>query len=113
VLEHVRDDIKAIRELVRILSPQGFALLIVPRTESGTTTEDWAFADPARNFHYRGYGRDFDSKLASAVPEAHVIAAADRDPVTDDEKRLHILTKSVFWRDRLLSKLPGAASAAP
>ena len=112
MLEHVRDDTSAIGELVRILSPEGFVLLIVARTESGGLTEDWAFADPAKNFHYRGYGGDFDQKLFSTVPHIHVLAAAERDPVTGDEKRLHMLTKSLFWRDRWLSTLRNAVAAA-
>jgi SAM-dependent methyltransferase len=108
VLEHVRDDAKALREMMRVLSPRGFILLMVPRTENGTLTEDWAFADPAKNFHYRGYGRDFDEKLREVLPQAYVMAAEAADPVTGDEKCLHMLTKSEFWRDRWLLVVPNA-----
>jgi SAM-dependent methyltransferase len=108
VLEHVRDDAKALRELMRVLSPDGFLLLIVPRSEAGTLTDDWAFPDPAKNFHYRGYGRDFETSLAKAVPQAHVVIVEAADPVTGDAKRLHMLTKSIFWRERWLATAPGA-----
>jgi 2-polyprenyl-3-methyl-5-hydroxy-6-metoxy-1,4-benzoquinol methylase len=103
VLEHVKDDTKAIAELVRILSPEGFLVLAVPRTETGEATEDWGFADPVKNFHYRGYGRDFDARLKSVVPGVHVLAQERADPVTGDTKRFHVLTKSRFWRDRFLA----------
>jgi 2-polyprenyl-3-methyl-5-hydroxy-6-metoxy-1,4-benzoquinol methylase len=100
VLEHIRDDAQALRELVRVVSPAGFILLIVPRTETGSVTDDWGFADPEKNFHYRGYGRDFDARITGIVPNAYVLAAEASDPVTGDGKRIHLLTKSAFWRDR-------------
>ncbi|MGH6874659.1 MAG: class I SAM-dependent methyltransferase [Aestuariivirgaceae bacterium] len=108
VLEHVGDDAKALGELIRILSPQGFLILIVPRVLTGTMTEDWGFPDPAKNFHYRGYGRDFDARLVNTLPHVHIMAAALPDPVTGDMKRIHVLTKSDFWRDRLLANVSAA-----
>jgi SAM-dependent methyltransferase len=101
VLEHVKEDEQAIRELVRILSLRGFLVLAVPRADTGETTEDWGFADPARNMHYRGYGREFDARLASIVSPIHVFAVTQRDPVTGDARKFHLLTKSDFWRDRV------------
>ena len=101
VLEHVKEDEQAIRELVRILSSRGFLVLAVPRADMGETTEDWGFADPARNLHYRGYGRDFDARLALIVSPVHVFALTQRDPVTGDARKFHLLTKSDFWRDRV------------
>jgi ubiquinone/menaquinone biosynthesis C-methylase UbiE len=100
VLEHVRDDAQALRELVRIVSNEGFILLIVPRAETGSATDDWGFADPEKNFHYRGYGNDFPARIAGIVPNTHVLMAETSDPVTGDAKRIHMLTKSAFWRDR-------------
>jgi SAM-dependent methyltransferase len=108
VLEHVHDDTSALRELTRILSPEGFLLLIVPRVLSGGLTEDWGFPDPAKNFHYRGYGSDFDARLVSILPELHIMAAALPDPVTGDVKRVHVFTRSDFWRDRLLAEVSAA-----
>jgi SAM-dependent methyltransferase len=109
VLEHIRDDAQALRELVRVVSPAGFILLIVPRTETGFLTDDWGFADPEKNFHYRGYGRDFDARIAGIVPNAYVLAAEASDPVTGDRKRMYMLTKSAFWRDRWLTATPPLA----
>jgi SAM-dependent methyltransferase len=108
VLEHVGDDARALGELIRILSPQGFLILIVPRVLTGSMTEDWGFPDPAKNYHYRGYGRDFDARLVNILPNVHIMAAALPDPVTGDAKRIHVLTKSDFWRDRLLANVSAA-----
>jgi SAM-dependent methyltransferase len=113
VLEHVGDDAKALRELIRILSPQGFLLLIVPRALTGNITEDWGFPDPAKNFHYRGYGRDFDARLVNTLPNIHIMAAVLPDLVTKDVKRIHVLTKSDFWRDRLLAGVSAARAVDP
>jgi SAM-dependent methyltransferase len=101
VLEHVEDDAKAIRELVRILSLRGFLILAVPRTEVGEATQDWGFADPAKNLHYRGYGRDLDDKLRKLVPEAYHFPVEYPDPVTDDAKKFYLLTRSNFWRNKI------------
>jgi len=100
VLEHVADDAKAIRELARILSKEGFLVLAVPRTEVGETTEDWGFADPEKNLHYRGYGRDLDDRLRKIVPDAYLFPLEYPDPVTGDAKKFYLLTKSNFWRDK-------------
>jgi SAM-dependent methyltransferase len=108
VLEHVRDDAAALRELNRILSPRGFLILIVPRVLTGIWTQDWGFPDPAKNFHYRGYGRDFDAMLVNTLPNIHILAASLPDPVTGDAKNIHVLTKSAFWRDRLLASVSAA-----
>jgi SAM-dependent methyltransferase len=66
VLEHVPDDAKAMRELLRILKPSGRALLLTPlAVDGGGTDEDPSVAEPAerdRRFgqwdHVRIYGRD-------------------------------------------------------
>ena len=100
VLEHVKDDVQAIHELVRILSPQGFLILAMPRPEAGEATEDWGFADPGKNLHYRGYGRDFDQRLKAIVSPVRMFAIERQDPVTADAKRFHLLTKSDFWSGR-------------
>jgi SAM-dependent methyltransferase len=112
VLEHVCDDAAALRELIRILSARGFLVLIVPRVVTGILTEDWGFPDPAKNFHYRGYGRDFDAMLVNTLPNIHILAAALPDPVTGDTKRIHVLTKSDFWRDRMLANVSAARRVA-
>jgi len=71
VLEHIADDIKAMRELYRILKPKGMAILQVPQNLSiEKTFEDNTITDPkerAKIFgqydHLRIYGRDYFDKL--------------------------------------------------
>lgn len=75
VLEHVPDDRKAMRELARILSPQGFGIVMVPLiTGVEDTHEDPAIVAGAARWkaygqddHLRQYGRrDFVERLQQA-----------------------------------------------
>ena len=73
VLEHIRDDTKAIRELYRVLRPGGWGVFQIPQDLSRELTfEDNSIRnkkDRARIFgqydHVRIYGRDFFEKLRS------------------------------------------------
>jgi len=74
VLEHVPDDIKAMRELLRVLKPGGHAVLQVPlAVNSATTAEDPAVTDPKERErlygqfdHVRLYGQDYGDRLIRA-----------------------------------------------
>jgi SAM-dependent methyltransferase len=75
VLEHVRDDIAAMREINRVLKPGGFAILQVPFFKPFTTItfEDNSITDPrerekvfGQNDHVRKYGTDYPDRIASA-----------------------------------------------
>jgi SAM-dependent methyltransferase len=74
VLEHVDDDVKALKEIFRILRPGGWALVLVPLQESRETTlEDPSVTDPAerrrlfgQHDHVRLYGRDFPRRPETA-----------------------------------------------
>lgn len=74
VLEHVRDDRKALRELHRVLRPGGWAILQVPLdAKRERTYEDPTITDPAerrRAFgqedHLRIYGQDYRDRLVEA-----------------------------------------------
>jgi len=73
VLEHIPDDTKAMKELYRILKPNGVAILQIPQDLSREHTfEDDTITDPkerAKIFgqydHVRIYGRDYFNKLRS------------------------------------------------
>lgn len=62
ILEHIKDDLKAIRELWRIIKPNGKIVLMVPIDMEKNTEE---YKKPNRLFddHFRYYGKDFMSKL--------------------------------------------------
>ncbi len=75
VLEHVREDRKAMRELYRILRPGGFGVVMVPLVRGvDDTQEDPAVNTPELQWKYYGmadhvrqYGkRDFAARLAAA-----------------------------------------------
>ena len=71
ILEHIEDDRKALRELYRILRPDGWAVVLVPQDLNREKTfEDDTITSPeerARIFgqydHRRIYGRDYADRL--------------------------------------------------
>jgi SAM-dependent methyltransferase len=75
VLEHVRDDIKAMTEICRVLKPGGFAVLQVPffSPVPDATFEDAAVTDKGmreklfgQDDHVRKYGRDYTQRIQRA-----------------------------------------------
>jgi SAM-dependent methyltransferase len=71
VLEHVENDRRAMREMLRVLRPGGEAMLLVPIVLEQPTLENPAIATPEeRKRHYwqedhvRLYGGDFKDRLA-------------------------------------------------
>jgi hypothetical protein len=70
VLEHVPDDRRAMREMVRVLKPGGVALLLVPIVLEQPTLEDPSIVTPEQRKaaywqedHVRLYGGDFPHRL--------------------------------------------------
>ena len=74
VLEHVADDQKAMREIRRVLSPDGWAILQTPiDSRRSTTFEDPTIVSPeareqafGQHNHVRVYGRDYKERLEKA-----------------------------------------------
>jgi predicted SAM-dependent methyltransferase len=73
VLEHIIDDKKAMQELLRVLKPNGMAILQIPQDLSlEKTYEDFSITskeERAKHFgqydHVRVYGKDYFNKLRS------------------------------------------------
>lgn len=83
VLEHVPDDRQAMRELARVLKPDGWALFMVPM-KLVRTIEDPSITDPAerdRLFghpeHVRRYGLDIADRLSESGFKCNRIAIDD------------------------------------
>lgn len=73
VLEHILDDRQAMRELYRVLHPDGIAILQVPLSlKLASTYEDPSITEPEERIqafgqedHVRIYGRDYGQRLES------------------------------------------------
>jgi predicted SAM-dependent methyltransferase len=70
VLEHIEHDRMAMRELYRIIKPEGFAILQVPIKNRENTFEDFNIKDPmerkkvfGHSDHVRIYGKDYIDRL--------------------------------------------------
>jgi len=75
VMEHVDDDIRAMKEIYRVLKPGGWAIIQVPffHPVAAETFEDSSITDPhqresifGQSDHVRLYGRDYADRLRSA-----------------------------------------------
>ena len=64
VLEHILDDIEALKEFFRILAPKGFLSISVPQSMHRETLE-WLVPDKTHDFHVRHYGKDFVEKICN------------------------------------------------
>jgi hypothetical protein len=83
VLEHVVDDRRAMRELCRVLRPDGWALLQVPMA-APVTFEDPSVTDPEERLrlfgqhdHVRCYGPDYVDRLKECGFRVNVLNAID------------------------------------
>src|SRR5204863_9346202 len=66
VLEHVTDDIIAMKEMHRLLRPGGRLQVSVPQSMHRDATIEWVIPDRSQHDHVRQYGRDFADRLRSA-----------------------------------------------
>lgn len=84
VLEHIPDDVHAMREILRVMKPGGWSILQVPQNyDMAKTDEDLTITDPKererrflQNDHFRLYGRDYADRLIKAgfeVEENHLV----------------------------------------
>ena len=118
VLEHVVEDERAMRELARILSPRGLAIVHVPvDTTREHTFEDWNIVTPEARLahfgdpdHVRVYGRDFEARLERAgfavtpVPYARLLGSEAR-------RRYGLTERHGLWACRRKEGPPGGRHA--
>jgi SAM-dependent methyltransferase len=97
VLEHVPDDLAAIREIHRILKTSGTAILTVPQKDPPSLTdEDSSVTEPKereRRFgqkdHLRMYGDDFSDRLRSVGFAIEITTVKSFDLETVNRHVLH------------------------
>jgi SAM-dependent methyltransferase len=94
VLEHVADDRKALRELLRITSATGLLFLVVPDPFREEKTRDWGFAKPEKHGHFRVYGADIAERFSRYLPNQAVFSYMGEDPVTGERDGCFLLPKS-------------------
>ncbi len=82
VIEHVPDDAKALGECLRVAGEAGVVHVTAPSPSYRYTTQDWGFADPEKNEHYRDYGADMGRDLCRRTPGAHGVGVIGHDPAT-------------------------------
>ena len=69
VLEHVKDDVAAFAEMLRIVNVEGIVQVTVPTPHSQLWTKDWGYADESAYGHYRGYGSDLPNRFGTVPIE--------------------------------------------
>lgn len=95
VLEHVENDVSALKELFRIFDKDGFFQLSVPEPIRARETVDWGYADKSQFGHYRIYGIDIEDKFKQAMTEdICYLKVYASDPVTKDKDMCFLFFKS-------------------
>jgi len=119
VLEHVPDDLTAMREILRILGPGGTAILTVPQMDPPARTDEdpcvLSETEREKRFgqkdHVRMYGDDFPSRLEQAgfvistlvhtsffraALESHVLypPVANANKLATNQRRLYFAKKA-------------------
>ena len=98
VMEHVRDDLQCMREILRVLKPGGWAIIQSPVYDMAETYEDPTITDPrarevayGQDDHLRKYGQDYGDRLRQA---GFVVTEDDYvRKLTPDQVRWYALMK--------------------
>jgi SAM-dependent methyltransferase len=63
VLEHIKEDGKAVSEMARVLRDNGICYIMVPQDRSQASTVEYKNPNPLDPDHVRQYGRDFSKRF--------------------------------------------------
>mgnify|MGYP003634014708 FL=1 len=94
VLEHVPDDLAALRELDRVTRPDGFVFLSVPDPARVPATRHYGRAREDKHGHWRVYGPDIAERFDEALPDGFVVTLKPSDPVTGAPDTAFLITRS-------------------
>ncbi len=108
VLEHIEDDMAAMKELNRILRPgTGELVVSVPMSDAPETVE-YGFPDPKESGHWRTYGTDFVTKLEASGFEVKKVdfVVPERDAVkfVTSEEPFYLCRKLVHPAQSLVNR---------
>lgn len=65
VLEHIKDDLQAIKEMLRVLRSEGVCYIMVPFNKKRTDTIEYERPNPLDPVHVRAYGLDITDRIKS------------------------------------------------
>lgn len=77
ILEHIPNDRQAIREIRRVLTPRGVAVLPVPIVQEETV--EYPEPNPHEAMHVRAPGLDYFERYAEAFPRVDIFCSTDFD----------------------------------
>jgi ubiquinone/menaquinone biosynthesis C-methylase UbiE len=105
ILEHVEKDKTAFRELIRILKPNGFLQLTVPRPIVQQITDDWGYPKTDFHGHYRHYGLDFIDVFSDICPKTSMTYIRGEDNISKTQDFVFFWSKSANTIKQLRHKL--------
>jgi SAM-dependent methyltransferase len=79
VLEHIREDIKAVQEIHRVLKPGGIAVLPVPIVSDSTIEYPEAVA--TEEYHWRAPGFDYFDRYRAVFGSIRIFSSRDFDEI--------------------------------
>jgi SAM-dependent methyltransferase len=105
VLEHIADDMRALRETLRVVGPSGVVHLCVPSPMRQWATQDWGYPDSKVHAHYRVYGADFPLRTCQKIQNLHCIGVIGSDYITATKDIVYFFSTSLAQLALLANQL--------